>query len=157
MSDRNRLVSIYFSDYLAALESLVPSRKYNALVQCDIAEQAYDVPDLEWMRNESYLSPSINLFDLMTNTLKQDIALKQQLLSRFFSHTSVPPDTLDELFFFESSLTFENRDPSVAKVERMVVGFGPPWKDDLNVFSTPLSPPSLFHLIRSCFSGLADE
>ena len=131
MSDRKVRRQVYYSDFTEALRSLVLSKRLVALAICDFVQH-----DLLRMAKENWSSPdggifsSINLFSLLHEHVKSEIVLKFRIMEEIFGIGDVPDEVLPELAFFQSR---------TGPGEKIVIGFGPPWEKEQDVFSRLLT------------------
>ena len=85
---------------------------------------------------------SINLFSLLHEHVKSEIVLKFRIMEEIFGIGDVPDEVLPELAFFQSR---------TGPGEKIVIGFGPPWEKEQDVFSPLVDQSMLFNLIRSYY------
>ena len=144
MSDRGVRRQVYYSDFTAALRSLVLSERLVALSICDLVEKdllrrAND----PWADTNTRIFADINLFYLLQEHVKSETELKLKIMEEIFGITDVPDEVLPSLAFFQSVYQPEEK--------KMIVGFGPPWENEQNVFSPSFDQSQLFGLIRSYY------
>ena len=147
MSDRNVRQQVYYSDFTAALRSLVLSDRLVVLSICDLVER-----DLLRRANDpcadtnTRIFAEINLFWLLQDQVKSETELKLKIMEEIFGITDVPNEVLPSLAFFQSVYEQEEK--------KMIVGFGPPWENEQNVFSPSFEQRQLFDLIRNYYVNL---
>ena len=96
-----------------------------------------------WADTDSRIFAEINLFCLLHEHVKTETALKLRIMEDLFGITEVPDEVLPRLAFFQSAYRIEEK--------RMIVGFGPAWEHEQNVFSPSFDQRRLFHLIRDYY------
>lgn len=144
MSDRNVMHEVYYSDFTAALQSLVLSERLVALAICDLVERDLGQRDnIPWDDTESRLFAGINLFSLLHEHVKGEPALKLGIMEKIFGITDVPDAVLPRLAFFQS-VYYQD-------AKKMTLGFGPAWENEQSVFSPPFDQSQLFKLIRDYY------
>ena len=145
MSDYNVRQQVYYSDFTAALRSLVLSKRLVALAICDMVEQdLLQMAKESWAQTDAWVFPSINFFSLLHEHVKNETELKLRIMDEIFGIANVPDEMLPELAFFQSRL---------GPGEKIVIGFGPPWEKEQDVFSPLLDQSLLFDLIRKHYAG----
>ena len=83
------------------------------------------------------------MFYLLQEHVKSETELKLKIMEEIFGITDVPDEVLPSLAFFQSVYQPEEK--------KMIVGFGPPWENEQNVFSPSFGQSQLFGLIRSYY------
>jgi len=142
-SDRNARKHVYYSDFTAALRSLVLSKELLALAICDMVEQDFWLITREdWTSTDAWVFPSLTFFTLLYEHVKSEPELKLRVMNEIFGITNVPLEVLPELNFFPSQ-----HGPG----EKIVIGFTPRWEDGQNAFSPLFDHSLLFELIRSYY------
>lgn len=142
MSDRNVRQQVYYSDFTVALRSLVLSERLVALAICDLVEKdLLRRANVPWADTNSRIFAEINLFCLLREHMKSETELKLKIMEELFGITEVPDEVLPSLAFFQSVYAQEEK--------KMIVGFGPPWENEQNVFSPSFDQSQLFNLIRN--------
>ena len=147
MSDRNVRRQVYYSDFIAALRSLVLSKRLFALVVCELVEEDLLRTDgTSQTDTDSRIFSEINLFYLLHEHVKPETGLKLRIMEDLFGITDVPDEVLPRLAFFQSVYEIEE--------ERMIVGFGPTWESEQSGFSSSFDQRQLFNLIRDYYVNL---
>ena len=145
ISDRNVRQQVYYSDFTEALRSLVLSRRLVGLAFCDLAERdLLRMAKENWSPADGMIFPSLNLFSLLHEHVKSETELKLRIMDEVFGIADVPHEVLPELAFFQSQ---------VGPSAKIVIGFGPRWESEQNVFSPPVDRSLLFNLIRSYYAS----
>lgn len=150
MSDYKVRQQVYYSDFTAALRSLVLSERLVALVICDLVEE-----DLLGKENtpladaNSRIFAEINLFYLLHEHMKGETELKLMIMEEIFGIIDIPDELLPSLAFFQSMYEQEKK--------KMKIGFGPPWENEQNVFSPWFDQCQLFNLIRNYYVNLRNS
>lgn len=143
-SDRNARQQVYYSDFTAALRSLVLSKRLVALAICDMVEQdLLRMANGARMHTDAWIFPTINLLWLLREHVKSEPILKLRIMDEIFGIANVPEKVLPELTFFPSRL---------GPGKGSVIGFGPPWEIEQSVFSPLFDKALLFDLIRSFYT-----
>ena len=140
MSDRHDRTLVYFSDFIDALRSLVLSPKSVAVAICQLTEQDTRKSLSGDYGYEITIFSSINFGWVLLHFVQNQPELKRRILSEIFQLHQVPDHALDSLFFFVSR---------TGPADQMVIGFGPPWEDEQNVFSPPFNRELLYDIIKS--------
>lgn len=147
MSDRNERRQVYYLDFTAALRSLVLSKRLVALAICDMVEEdLLRRPNIPWADTNARIFANINLFCLLHEHVKSETELKLRIMEDIFGISDVPHEVLPSLAFFQS--VYEQ------DAKKMIVGFGPAWRREQNVFSPSFDQSQLFNLIRSYYVNL---
>ena len=76
--------------------------------------------------------------------MKSEPDLKLRIMDEIFGIDNVPDEILPELAFFQSRF---------GPGEKIVIGFGPPWENEQDVFSPLFDQGVLFNLIRKFYAG----
>ena len=144
MSDRNVMQEVYYSDFTAALRSLVLSDRLVALAICDLVERDLLQRDnIPWEDTDSRIFADISLFSLLHEHVKSETALKLRIMEEIFGITDVSDEVLPSLVFFQSAYYQD--------AKKVIVGFGPAWENEQNVFSPSFDQSQLFNLIRDYY------
>ena len=145
MSDRDIRQQVYYSDFTEALRSLVLSKRLVVLSICDVVQQdLLRMAKDNWAHTDAWLFPSINLFSLLHEQVKSETELKLRIMDEIFGIANVPDEVLAGLAFFQSRLGPD---------DKMVIGFGPPWEKEQDVFSPLFDQGLLFNLIRNFYAS----
>ena len=142
-SDQNKRYNVYYSDFIMALRSLVISKRLVALTVCDFVERDFARMDNLSEGPDELIFSHINFFWLLHELFKDETELKIKIMERIFGIAHVPAEALTNLSFFQSRL---------GPGEKMVIGFGPGWENDQDVFSPPFDRPLLFNMIRRFYA-----
>jgi len=144
MSDRNVMHEVYYSDFTAALRSLVLSERLVALAICDLVERDLVQRDnIPWDDTDARVFANINLYSLLQEHVIGETALKRGIMEKIFGNTDVPNEVLPHLAFFQSEYYQD--------AQKMILGFGPAWENEQNVFLSPFDQSQLFKLIRDYY------
>ena len=112
---------------------------------CDLAERdLLRMAKENWSPADGMIFPSLNLFSLLHEHVKSETELKLRIMDEVFGIADVPHEVLPELAFFQSQ---------VGPSAKIVIGFGPRWESEQNVFSPPVDRSLLFNLIRSYYAS----
>ena len=145
MSDRNVRQQVYYSDFTVALRSLVLSKRLVVLAICEMVEQdLLQMARESWAHTDAWVFSSINFFWLLHQHVKSETNLKLRIMDEIFGIDNVPGKILPELAFFQSRF---------GPGEKIVIGFGPPWENEQDVFSPLFDQGVLFNLIRNFYAG----
>ena len=145
MSDRNVRHQVYYSDFIAALRSLVLSKRLASLAICDLVERdLLNRERIPWENTEARVFADINLFCLLHELVKSETELKLKIMGEIFDIADVPDEVVPELVFFQSVYRQDEK--------KLIVGFSPPWENEQNVFSPSFDQSLLFDLIRKFYT-----
>ena len=140
MSDQHVRTQVFYSDFLAALKSLVLSDKLAAAAICELTEQANRQMLKENYRYEEGIFSSVNFHWVLWEFVGEQLELKRRIFAEIFGIDCVPTDALVSSRFFVSRIG-----PS----EKMVIGFTPAWQDGQAVFSPSFKRELLFDIIKA--------
>ncbi len=145
MSDRNVRQQVFYSDFTAALRSIVLSKKLVALAICDMVERDWQkLAEQSWVQTDPLIFPNVNFLNLTGELMKSESKLKLTIMDEIFDIGNVPDEVLAELVFFPSIL---------GPGENIVIGFAPPWETEQDVFSPSFNQSLMFNLIRRFYAA----
>ena len=144
VNDRSVETHVYFSDFVDSLKSLVLSRRLATLASCGVIERDLGRASQDLWRNGSDIHLATeNMMSLLIFQLKPNTGLKLKIMQEIFGINDAPDTALLDLYFYPSSFRLD---------KTIVIGFGPPWEEGMDVFSPPFEFKKLADLIRAFYA-----
>lgn len=145
VNDRSVETHVYYSDFVESLKSLVLSQRLVTLASCGVIERDLDRASLDLWRNGSDIHLATeNMMSLLIFQLKPNTRLKLKIMQEIFGISDPPTTALSDLYFYPSSFRPD---------KTIVIGFGPPWEEGMDVFSPPFEFKKLADLIRAFYAA----
>lgn len=145
VNDRSVETHVYYSDFMESLKSLVLSQRLVTLASCGVIERDLGRASQDLWRNGSDIHLATeNMTSLLIFQLKSNTKLKLEIMQEIFGISDPPATALPDLYFYPSSFRLD---------KTIVIGFGPPWEEGMDVFSPPFEFKRLADLIRAFYAA----